>query len=200
MDRSPDIRIEEIRAELDEGSRRSRDKNNKTDRHQRPGGFKYQDRTLFFSGMGLFLLIVILVLFLKGGNQASVEDLTAIKARLEKIETRLTRLDDQTKELHRFLSNLEKSGDSQSNRQGKRTRETGSSKKQGSSIKAKAETSVVDQNKPVSQPKKRYYEVRPGDTLFLIAKKYGVSVDELCRLNNLTEKEAIQPGQKILIP
>jgi LysM repeat protein len=53
--------------------------------------------------------------------------------------------------------------------------------------------------KALSQTKMLYHEVRRGDTLSRISKKYGVSVDEICRLNNTTKEKIIYPGQKILI-
>jgi LysM repeat protein len=38
-----------------------------------------------------------------------------------------------------------------------------------------------------------------GDTLFSIAKQYGLTVAELKRLNNLTPDALIQPGQKLVV-
>jgi LysM repeat protein len=43
-----------------------------------------------------------------------------------------------------------------------------------------------------------YYEVRAGDTLYSIAKKYGVSMRQLVLANNLASKDNIYTGQKIL--
>ena len=43
------------------------------------------------------------------------------------------------------------------------------------------------------------YTVQPGDTLFLIAQKYGVNHLELQKANNLLSTE-IYPGQKLTIP
>jgi LysM repeat protein len=44
------------------------------------------------------------------------------------------------------------------------------------------------------------YEVQPGDTLFIIADRYGLSVDELARANNLGPNGWIYPGQQLVIP
>ena len=44
------------------------------------------------------------------------------------------------------------------------------------------------------------YVVRSGETLFSIADRYGSSVDELVRLNNLVDADGIQAGQKLKIP
>ncbi len=40
-----------------------------------------------------------------------------------------------------------------------------------------------------------YYKVRSGDTLSKIAKKQGVSIDQLCKLNRITRTTILRPGQ-----
>lgn len=42
--------------------------------------------------------------------------------------------------------------------------------------------------------------VQPGDTLALIARRYGVSVEEVARLNRLANPNLIYVGQSLLIP
>jgi LysM repeat protein len=44
------------------------------------------------------------------------------------------------------------------------------------------------------------YTVQPGDTLFAIATRFGVSVDELVRANRLVNPDSLQVGQQITIP
>ena len=54
----------------------------------------------------------------------------------------------------------------------------------------------------VPQPvraKAQTYTVRAGDTLFAIAHKFGVALDELMRLNKLTTRSVIQPGNRIRV-
>ena len=53
--------------------------------------------------------------------------------------------------------------------------------------------------KPTGQASKQYHEVQSGESLYLIATKYGLSVDELCRLNNINPRQIIRPGQKLLV-
>ncbi len=43
------------------------------------------------------------------------------------------------------------------------------------------------------------YTVKSGDSMWEISKKFGVSVDELLKLNGLTKKSKIYPGKKIKI-
>ncbi len=44
------------------------------------------------------------------------------------------------------------------------------------------------------------YTVQPGDTLFSIAKRFGVDMQELARINNITDPSTIYVGQKLIIP
>ena len=43
----------------------------------------------------------------------------------------------------------------------------------------------------------RYYKVRKGDTLSKIAVRYGVSINDLCRLNNIKRTTTLRLGQLI---
>lgn len=45
----------------------------------------------------------------------------------------------------------------------------------------------------------RYYSVRRGDTLSAIARRNGTSVSTLCRLNKITSRTLIRPGQKLRV-
>lgn len=45
--------------------------------------------------------------------------------------------------------------------------------------------------------KARYHKVRKGDSLGKIARKYGVSISRLCKLNNISRKKILRPGQRI---
>ena len=45
----------------------------------------------------------------------------------------------------------------------------------------------------------RYHKVKPKETLYSIARRYGMSADEVYRLNNLKPTQNIRPGQKLLV-
>jgi len=44
------------------------------------------------------------------------------------------------------------------------------------------------------------YVVQPGDTLFSIAKRFGVDMQELASANNITDPSTIYVGQRLVIP
>jgi len=42
-----------------------------------------------------------------------------------------------------------------------------------------------------------YHSIEPGDTLYSIAKKYNISIEKLCELNDMKDNIIIKTGQKI---
>lgn len=60
---------------------------------------------------------------------------------------------------------------------------------------------IVTNNKsePRLAGKFSYHKVRKGDSLLKIAKKYGTTIEELCRLNGISEKKPLKRGTKIRI-
>ncbi|HEB90138.1 MAG TPA: LysM peptidoglycan-binding domain-containing protein, partial [Deltaproteobacteria bacterium] len=52
---------------------------------------------------------------------------------------------------------------------------------------------------PVDPPKSGFYEVRRGDNLTKIARRFGLSVSELVAMNDLRSRNRITPGQKLRI-
>ena len=48
-------------------------------------------------------------------------------------------------------------------------------------------------------PTPNYYTVRSGDTLFILANRFGTTVDELVRINEISVPSLIYPGQRLRI-
>jgi len=55
-------------------------------------------------------------------------------------------------------------------------------------------------NRTKKKPGAAVHTVNPGESLYLIAKAYDVSLEELARVNQLKNPHQIRPGQKIIIP
>ena len=140
--------------------------------HLKPGS------RFLIPGMILLILIVIIAFFFTGRTDSYKEDLTAIKSGLDRLEKDLARLDGLEERMVR-LENQEK--------------------KLRQSVKRIAARSSKSYKKKSSTIKKRYYTVQTGDSLYNIAKKYGTSTDKLCKINKITDKKPLQPGQKLLI-
>lgn len=65
---------------------------------------------------------------------------------------------------------------------------------------AKATSGKVAKKGRESAAGTRTHHVRKGDTLYIIAKKYGVSVDSLCRANRISKGKTLHPGDTLIIP
>ena len=53
---------------------------------------------------------------------------------------------------------------------------------------------------PILNPSYDIYEVQKGATLSVIAKAYDVTVDDIKQANHLNSGDALQPGQRLIIP
>ena len=200
MDLSSEEEFEEFTDEAEEDRADTRKKDEEV---QQPGFFSTLTPLgliLLFGGTGVIILIVLFALFSGSGKKASTADLDPIKAKLDQLENslallegtekRLSRLEGRYKGLDRSIKKLNESGRSLNGRLNKLIKK----------IDRLGKAPRAVQKKPISQANGRYHEVRRGDTLFGIARKYGIAVDELYRLNNLTKNQDIYIGQKILIP
>ena len=51
----------------------------------------------------------------------------------------------------------------------------------------------------VTTPTPFFYEVQPGDTLWLIARRFNIDLETLIQVNELKNPDLLQPGQRLLI-
>ena len=179
---------------------------------ERPGkklGSESQRKTLVLWG-GVILLLIVLVALLFGGSDRPVtEETSAIHARLDQIETRLgalevmdekiTKLEKREQTLTQSIAKANSREQSLTGQLDKLIQELDILKQRSAPAAAKADTSPAAQPKEVSASEGRYHVVRSGDSLYRIAQQYGMSVEALRRLNNISSKQAIYPGQKILV-
>lgn len=64
---------------------------------------------------------------------------------------------------------------------------------------AEPEQDPEPEQKPEPEPEVQYHTVQSGDTLYKLARKYGTTVAELCRLNRIKEDSVIRIGQKLRV-
>lgn len=171
MDQDFEKEMEELKEERAENLKRSRGKKNMRSSAS-PARLNPEARYLVLSAIGVFALVVILVLFSKGDSEIHVEDYNIVKTKIGDLEKRLTELEATEQKIAHLQSQLKELERSMS-------KSTGTV---ASTIK-----------------KRRYHEVRKGDTLSRIARKYDITVEQLCRLNKITPKTVIRPGQKLLV-
>jgi hypothetical protein len=142
-------------------------------------------KTLILWGLVILLLALVMVLFFRGDKKEVLGELATIKDRVVQLEKRLPELEEASERVARLegrVSGLKKSILRLKKLVASKSRERGVVKKRS-----------------VLPAKGRFHQVLPGDTLYGIAGKYGLSVDQLRRYNNLGKNQGIRPGQKLRI-
>ncbi len=182
------------------------------------GGGLNKTKALFGLLLGAIvaLIVALLVLVMGGGpGGVSPQQMAQLEERLQKLEERLdkfeaidekvTRIWEQAKSFETFKDRFERSEASMSLRMDHLTMSLETMQKQLSEAQAtvpaaKAPAKVDDpETTPKAAAKTQYHQVKPGDTLYSISKKYDLKVDQLLQLNQMKPGSVIQPGQKLIV-
>ena len=149
------------------------------------------------------LMVILLVLIIGGGilyflgKRPTGSDATLLQSKMTALEQRIAGLEKQIAELHEKISTsspdpaLLQRVDALSHKVEALDRQ----KKPTAEPKAKPPTP----SKPTASAEKKYHMVLRGETLYGISKKYGMSVGELQKLNNLPKDPSLRTGQKLLV-
>jgi len=150
---------------------------------------------LLWGSIGIILVLLIVLLF-RGGDKAATEEVNVLKTRMEQMEKRVAALDAITKKIDSVDGQIKGLQQSVSKVEGVQRGLVERLDK----LAQQAEKPAVAQaaQKKPSTPAK-LHEVRPGETVFSIAKKYNLSVEQFLKLNNMTKKDSLQAGQKVVV-
>lgn len=72
-------------------------------------------------------------------------------------------------------------------------------KKLAENVASKKTTSTPKPKATSNTDKELYHSIKSGETLYVLSKKYGVSVDQIMQLNGLNKSSTLSIGQKIKI-
>jgi LysM repeat protein len=142
------------------------------------------------------LLGIVLVLVLAGGivyffsKQSAGDGASPLESKVTALGEKVAGLEKQVADLERRIA---ASVPAPALAQKAETPE----KQKQSTAEPKAKPSAP--SKPAVSPEKQYHTVQKGESLSRISKKYGMSVDELRKLNNLSADKPIRVGQKLLV-
>lgn len=157
-------------------------------------------RTLVFGGIAAAVLLAAILLLIGNGETDTDRTLAFVAARLDRIEATLDRVEDREKQMSALATRIEGVVDSVSRLE--RDRRTLSAEIE--TLKRRLEAAIKrppaqGPTSPAASEEAPTHTVRRGDTLFSIAKLYGLSVDEIRRLNGIEETDVIQPGQVLIV-
>jgi LysM repeat protein len=161
--------------------------------------------------MGIFILAIIAILaiyFQRSGNKTTDDKIQAINIRLAQINERLSTIEEAEKSMSLIDEQRTKFEISLMNRID--GLEALINLRQGTDTEAPDSlhrVAVVQKSIPEEESEKdsgkeadiHYHQVQPGETLYRISLKYGISVDGLRKLNNIGPEAIIYVGQKLKV-
>ena len=147
-----------------------------------PKNFLAEKRNLILIGAGLLIVVLLFFFFRFSGKDKSTEALVQMEQKLAAVEQKIAALEKQQEDL------------------------AGGPVKSLAEKVEKLEKRPTEKPKPPASPKaqaaplaKRYHKMKKGETLAGIAKKYGLSVEELRRMNKFSPKATPTVGQRLIV-
>ena len=167
-----------------------------------PNGSKSLRLPFIVASAGIFILTVILIVVWVNSHRKSTDvELNTLKLKINMVEGRLSHLEKEIPELQTSVTKGQEPQDFLTQRLNALSLQVKRLENQVRSASAGVRDAGSVQPSRVTQDKGRYHEVRPGETLYRIAITYGISVDELCRLNDIGPDDVggIKPGRRLLV-
>ena len=177
--------------------------------------FKKLEIPFIAMGVGLIVLIILFVVSISGRDNTNFDiQVASIEKRLRQIEDRLNNLELNTgggKQVEEQNSKLVEINDKVSRleasvalRMDQIAAEMNRMQKRASSARTSRATTTGAKKTTTSKPAQttsnlKYHQVRAGETLYGIGKRYGLKLGELLRLNKMKSGAVIYPGQKLVV-
>ena len=167
------------------------------------------------TGFLRILLVVLLILAFLGGifyflsGRSTDGETNLLQSKLANLEQKISSLEKQITELQGKVSTLGPDPALLQKFDALTQKVEALEKQPAAQTKAKPSTSLTPAaetiakpsppSKPTASAEKQTHTVQKGETLYRISKKYGISVDELRKLNDLSGDQALRTGQKLLV-
>jgi hypothetical protein len=163
---------------------------------------------LILLGLGFLVMICLFIVFLsKTTDMASKKEIVNIEKRMVFLEERLGKLDEidekmilldmQGKKYDLFVDRFDRFETSLSLKMDIINNELYTSKKKGNKAGESKKPAPTKISKKITPP--IYHEVKTKETLYQISRHYGLTVEDLRKLNRLTPETVIHPGQKLIV-
>jgi len=175
--------------------------------HTRRGGAPRQKnrKALILAGAAVLVMALALPYFLGQGEKKEPEmDLQPLLKKIGLLEERMAKLEGKGKEAPQIQEKVDSLTRNLNERLSHLEKDINQIKEEATSGRRKAEVTQPAEQTPAVPPRlltkpgtTRFHTVAPGETLYRIALRYSLSVEALCRLNNLRPDQSIWIGQKL---
>jgi hypothetical protein len=161
-------------------------------------------------GIGFLVLLILLLLLFARNRSAvlekriaalenSVKNFEEMVDKLDVVDNRVTQVWEQTQTFQQFKERFDRSEAALTSRMDQIVINIGRLQKQMPKVgtqKAKTSKTAKVSKKTTGN---RYHIVKPGETLYQIGPRYGLTIKQLRQLNKLGDGDTIYPGQKLVI-
>jgi hypothetical protein len=179
-------------------------------KNQRHFGFKMMPLPFGLIGIGLLALIILFFIFIPRNQKAVDNDqIVVLQEKIKQLEEKLGQIEgndekvaqiwEQAKAFEQFKNRFDRAEASITLRMDQMSKELEALKRSSSVTEVRKTDSSQSAQSTKTAGRKRYHTVRPGESLYSISRSYGKTVDEVRRLNNLSSKALIFPGQKLVV-
>lgn len=154
-------------------------------------------------GIGFLILLILLILLFARNRIATLEN------RLKTFEEKITKLDmvndrvaqvwEQAQTFQQFKERFDRSEAALTSRMDQIVINLGNLQKQMSKVRTQNAKTSKTAKVSKTTTGNRYHIVKPGETLYQIGPRYGLTVKELRQLNKLGDGDTIYPGQKLVV-
>lgn len=208
MDKDPDVDIIELGDTIEKEPKL--EENDFDERYDdEPRFLNIQKKTLFIGG-AVVLVIIIIVLLSSKGNDLSKADFNALIKRVDRIEAQVADIEGiekriaaslqaQKNTLRESVTAATGTGGTMVQQLDLLARKVESLQQKMGSVVKEVQAIRTGTGDRVKVKKTQYHVVVRGESLYRIARKYGLTVDGLCKLNKMIPRQPIYPGQKLLV-
>lgn len=175
-----------------------------------PPGQAHVKGLLAIWGAAILILSLFITLFFSGGGDVSRDEFTAVNARIEEIDVKLSRLENALgklstsgageESLKKSISSVEWSLDSLKKQVAGLSAKVEASRKSSVTKTSEAKSAKgSSKNAGASSGHGLHHVVKKGETLFGIAEKYDLTLDDLLKMNNIKKDHVLKIGEKLLV-
>ena len=172
-------------------------------------------KPVLIAGGGLLVAVIVVLMFLSSPKATEKDQLKSIETRLKQIEEKLAklewidtgmaRLDRKEKDFAALAERMTQMESSMNRRIDQLGKEVVRPAAKQEPATAKTESTPPRPEAAPASPKAekdsktKVHVVEKGETLYGISRRYGIPADQLFKLNHLSPKDPIRPGQKLIL-
>ena len=155
-------------------------------------------------GIGFLILLILLILLFARNKINALENRIAeleksVKNIEETVENRTTQVSEQDQTFLQLKERIDRSEAAFTSRMDQIAVQLASLQRQISNKPTQKVKTLKAAKVSQKTTLNRYHIVKPGETLYQIGPKYGLTVKQLRQLNKLGKSDTIYPGQKLVI-